>query len=73
MFFLWWFAQGFLTFSFLFCLSVLLLLAAGGSELLGQNSDVIILRHISKNFPGERDSVGVECVLHEELDKPMMG
>jgi len=52
---------------------VLLLLAAGGSELLGQNSYTIILRHIPKNFPGERDSVSVECVFHEELDKPMMG
>ena len=71
--FLWCFGHGFLALSFLFYLNWFLLLAAGGDELLNQNSDVIILSQISKGFLGERDGVRVECILHEELNEPMMG
>ncbi|MCY6524919.1 hypothetical protein, partial [Actinobacillus pleuropneumoniae] len=59
--------------SFLLCLNWFLPLAAGGGELFSQHFDVIILSQVSKGFPRERDGVCVECILHEELNEPMMG
>ena len=57
-------STGFLTLGFLFCLNVLLLLTAGGSEFLDQNSDIIILGHIAKNILGERDIIGMEGIFY---------